>query len=192
MVLSEAYRRSSQPVAETAGLDPENRWLAHMSRRPLEAEALRDSLLSVSGELDETPGGPGFLETSQPRRSLYLMSVRTGSKASEFCPLFDGPTGGGVIEQRSQSIVAPQALFLMNDPFLANVAERLSARLRREVPGDNLVERLTWLYQRLFTRPPTEDEISIARELLQGDGAAHAWDRLCLVIVCSNEFYYVD
>jgi hypothetical protein len=192
MVLSEAYRRSSQPVAETAGLDPENRWLAHMSRRPLEAEALRDSLLAVSGELDETPGGPGFLETSQPRRSLYLMSVRTGSKASEFCPLFDGPTGGGVIEQRSQSIVAPQALFLMNDPFLANLAERLSARLRREVPGDNLVERLTWLYQRLFTRPPTEDEISIARELLQGDGAAHAWDRLCLVIVCSNEFYYVD
>jgi hypothetical protein len=192
MVLSQAYRRSSQPVAETVGRDPENRWLAHMSRRPLEAEALRDSLLAVSGALDETPGGPGFLETSQPRRSLYLMSVRTGAKASEFCPLFDGPTGGGVIEQRSQSIVAPQALFLMNDPFLTNIAERLSTRLRREVPVDNVIERLTWLYQRLFTRRPTDDEISIARELLRGDGSARAWDRLCLVIVCTNEFYYVD
>jgi hypothetical protein len=192
MVLSQAYRRSSQPAAETSGRDPENRWLAHMSRRPLEAEALRDSLLAVSGELDETPGGPGFLETSQPRRSLYLMSVRTGAKASEFCPLFDGPTGGGVIERRSESIVAPQALFLMNDPFLAHMTERLSARLRREVPVDNVVERLEWLYRRLFTRGPTEDEITIARDLLQGDGSDRAWDRLCLVIVCTNEFYYVD
>jgi hypothetical protein len=192
MVLSEAYRRSSQPLAETAHRDPENRWLAHMSRRPLEAEALRDSLLAVAGELDEAPGGPGFLETNPPRRSLYLMSVRTGAKASEFCPLFDGPTGGGVIEQRGQSIVAPQALFFLNDPFLTRLTERLSSRLRLEVPSDDLVERLHWLYQRLFSRLPTPDEISIASDLLAGDATAAGWDRLCRVIVCTNEFFYVD
>ena len=192
MVLSETYRRSSRPAAESAQIDPENRWLACMPRRSLEAEALRDSLLAVAGELDEAPGGPGFLETSQPRRSLYLMSVRTGSKASEFCPLFDGPTGGGVIEQRSQSIVAPQALFFMNDPFLTKLTERLSARLRSEVPGEDLKERMNWLYQRLFSRLPTSDEIEIASDLLQGDTTAQGWDRLCRVIVCTNEFFYVD
>ncbi len=192
MVLSEAYRRSSQPSAETAQRDPENRWLASMSRRPLEAEALRDSLLAVAGELDEAPGGPGFLEASDPRRSLYLMSVRTGAKASEFCPLFDGPTGGGVIEQRSQSIVAPQALFFLNDPFLSGLTERLAARLRREVPGDDVIERLHWLYQRLFSRLPTPEEIQIASDLLGDDATAQGWDRLCRVIVCTNEFFYVD
>ncbi|MFN9373184.1 MAG: DUF1553 domain-containing protein [Planctomycetaceae bacterium] len=192
MVLSDTYCRSSLPTAETAQMDPENRWLAHMPRRALEAEALRDSLLAVAGELDEAPGGPGVLEVSQPRRSLYLMSVRTGAKASEFCPLFDGPTGGGVIEQRSQSIVAPQALFLMNDPFLTRLTERLSARLRSEVPGEALVERLNWLYRRLFGRLPNQDEISIARDLLQGDPTVQGWDRLCRVIVCTNEFFYVD
>jgi len=192
MVLSETYRRSSQPVEETAARDPENRWWAHMPRRPLEAEALRDSLLAVSGELDETPGGPGFLEASQPRRSLYLMSVRTGSKASEFCPLFDGPTGGGVIEQRSESIVAPQALYLMNDPFLARMAQRLAERLRRDVGENDVAVRLPWLYQVLFARQPTAGEVDVARDLLGPDPRPEAWERLCLVILCTNEFFYVD
>ncbi|HBH51067.1 MAG TPA: hypothetical protein DDY91_04155 [Planctomycetaceae bacterium] len=192
MVLSETYRRSSNPIEETAARDPENRWWAHMPRRPLEAEALRDSLLSVSGELDETPGGPGFLEANQPRRSLYLMSVRTGSKASEFCPLFDGPTGGGVIEQRSQSIVAPQALYLLNDPFLARIAHRLTERLRRDVAANDLESRLNRLYQLLFARQPTAGEVAVAQDLLGPDAGAGAWERLCLVILCTNEFFYVD
>ena len=103
-----------------------------MQRRRLEAEAIRDSLLVVAGRLDTTPGGPGFLDLAIPRRSLYLMSVRTGSKAADFGPLFDAPDSGAVVERRNLSTVAPQALFLLNDPFVIELAGALAERLARD------------------------------------------------------------
>ncbi|HTI50623.1 MAG TPA: DUF1553 domain-containing protein [Planctomycetaceae bacterium] len=192
IVLSSAYQQSTQATASALAADPENRWLGRVNRRRLEAEAIRDTLFAVAGRLDRTPGGPGFLEADKPRRSLYLMSVRTGAKAAEFCPLFDGPDGGGVIERRNQSIVAPQALFLMNDPLVNDLATALAERVRRDVPDDARAERIHRLYEIALGRPPTAHEIEIGRQLVADPRIADPWPRYCLVLLCTNELVYVD
>lgn len=173
-------------------IDPDNRLLSHMPRRRLEAEAIRDALLTVSGLLDPTPGGPGFLEVAVPRRSLYLMSVRTGAKAADFNSLFDGPDGGGIIERRSHSIVAPQALFLLNDVWLDQVSTALAARLVREMPASGDGDRIRLLYEITLGRTPAPAELEIGLQLVADSSEANAWLRYCRLILCSNEFVYVD
>ena len=192
IVLSSVYQQSTFASDATRTVDPENRWLARMPRRRLEAEAIRDSLLAVSGRLDATPGGPGFLEVAVPRRTLYLMSVRTGSKTADFNSLFDGPDGGGILERRTQSIVAPQALYLLNDPLLDDVSAALAARVAHEVPSGGNDERITRLYELALGREPTRSEIDIGRQLVADPAAKEAWVRYCRVILCTNEFVYVD
>jgi hypothetical protein len=192
IVLSSVYRQSTFATDETRAADPENRWLARMPRRRLEAEAIRDSLLAVSGRLDATPGGPGFLEVTVPRRTLYLMSVRTGSKTADFNSLFDGPDGGGILERRSQSIVAPQSLYLLNDPLLDDVSSALAARIVREVPSGGDEERIARLYELALGREPTRTEIDIGQQLVADSAVETAWARYCRVILCTNEFVYVD
>src|SRR6185295_6191955 len=91
IMLSNVYQQSAASSAADLAADPENRLMWRANRRRLEAEAIRDSLLAVAGRLDPTPGGPGFQEAATPRRSLYLMAVRTGAKTAEFGPLFDAP-----------------------------------------------------------------------------------------------------
>ena len=120
------------------------------------------------------------------------MSVRTGAKAAEFCPLFDGPDGGGVIERRNQSIVAPQALFLLNDPFVDQASRDLAARIDREDPQATPAERVSRLYEIALGRPPAVTERQIALDLLAEAAVTDAWPRLCLVVLCSNEFLYID
>ena len=192
IVLSSVYQQSTFASDAARTADPENRWLARMPRRRLEAEAIRDSLLAVSGRLDATPGGPGFLEVAVPRRTLYLMSVRTGSKTADFNSLFDGPDGGGILERRNQSIVAPQALYLLNDPLLDDVSAALAARVAREVPSGGNDERIARLYELAFGRAPTPTEIDIGRQLVADPAVKEAWARYCRVILCTNEFVYVD
>jgi hypothetical protein len=209
MMLSNVYQQSTRATDAALAADPENRWLARMSRRRLEAEAIRDGLLAIAGRLDTTPGGPGFLSVATPRRSLYLMSVRTGAKAAEFGPLFDAPDCGAVVERRGVSTVAPQALFLLNDPFVIDLAAALADRVVREVPavdndgkgnGDIASRRIEWLYQLAFARAATSDEVEIGLQLLGGDDSGggfagnelDAWSRYCHVIFCTNELVYVD
>jgi len=180
-------RRLQQGIAK----DPENRLLWRANRRRLEAEGLRDSLLAVAGRLDETSGGPGFQEVSRPRRSLYLMSVRTGAKASEFGPLFDGPDCSGIVERRTESIVAPQALFLMNDPLVSELAKSLAERVAREVaPAVNRL-RIGRLYEITLGRPPVEAEMEVGLKFL-GEASEAGWSRYCRLILSTNEFLYVD
>ncbi|MCX7423071.1 MAG: DUF1549 domain-containing protein [Planctomycetia bacterium] len=192
IVLSSVYQQSTFASDATRAVDPENRWLARMPRRRLEAEAIRDSLLAVSGRLDATPGGPGFLEVAVPRRTLYLMTSRTGAKTADFNSLFDGPDGGGIIERRNPSIVAPQALYLLNDPLLDDVSAALAARVAREVPSGRDDERIARLYELAFGRAPTPTEIGIGRQLVADPAVKEAWARYCRVILCTNEFVYVD
>ena len=173
-------------------IDPHNRLLSRMPRRRLEAEAIRDSLLVVSGLLDPAPGGPGFLAVDVPRRSLYLMSVRTGAKTADFNSLFDGADGGGIIERRGQSIVAPQALFLLNDVWLDQVSAALAARLMRETPASNDEDRIRLLYEIALGRNPTSMEVEIGLQLVSDASEGISWDRYCRLILCSNEFIYVD
>lgn len=192
IMLSSVYQQSSRASRATLLEDPENRLLGRVNRRRLEAEAIRDSLLAVAGRLDPTPGGPGFLDSTIPRRSLYLMSVRTGAKAASFGPLFDGPNCSAIVEQRSQSTVAPQALFLLNDPFVMEMATALADRVVKEIPSLEQEARIERVYQIAIGRPPTTAEVDIARELLDSQPDADAWFGFCHMVLCTNEFIYVD
>ena len=127
-----------------------------------------------------------------PRRSLYLMSVRTGAKAADFNSLFDGPDGGGIIERRSHSIVAPQALFLMNDVWLDQISTALAARLVREMPASGDGDRIRLLYEITLGRTPAPAELEIGLQLVADSSEDNAWLRYCRLILCSNEFIYVD
>ncbi len=194
IVLSSVYQQGSGlgATALSHSVDPENRLLAHMPRRRLESEAIRDSLLAVSGLLDPTPGGPGFLEIEVPRRTLYLMSVRTGAKTADFNSLFDGPDGGGIIERRNQSIVAPQSLFLMNETWIDQVSSALAGRIKREAASSSHEDRMRLLYEITLARVPTSAETEIGLQLLADSSDGDPWIRYCRVILCSNEFIYVD
>lgn len=198
ILLSSVYQQSSQELEpetlqrSAREIDPDNRLLSRMPRRRLDAEAIRDSLLAVSGLLDPAAGGPGFPEVDVPRRSLYLMSVRTGAKTSDFSSLFDGATGGGIIERRGQSIVAPQALFLMNHVWLDRVSAALAARVIRETPSNADEDKIHMLYKIALGREPTPMELDIGMQLLRDRSEELFWDRYCRLILCSNEFIYVD
>src|SRR5947199_4443222 len=136
MVLSSTYQQSSRASAAALARDPDNRLFGRMNRRRLEAEAIRDSLLAVAGRLDAARGGPAFTELTSSRRTVYLMSVRTGSSTSDFGRLFDRADPGTIVDRRSESVVAPQALFFLNDPVVSAWARELAARVAREAGMD--------------------------------------------------------
>jgi hypothetical protein len=162
-----------------------------MNRRRLEAEAIRDSLLAVAGRLDLARGGPAFTDLAVPRRTLYLMSVRTGPSTSDFGRLFDRADPGSIVARRSQSTVAPQALFFLNDPTVSAWARDLAARVKREAPKDT-ESRMRRLYAVVLGRPPTRAEIDLGKELLAAEEGADPWERYCLTLLCTNEFVYLD
>src|SRR5262249_10518877 len=87
IMLSATYQQSSLASAETVKADPDNRLFGRMARRRLESEAIRDALLAVGGRLDTTMGGPSVRDFAAPRRTVYLMTIR--SDRSSFGPLFD-------------------------------------------------------------------------------------------------------
>jgi hypothetical protein len=186
---TDVYRRSSATTDAQAEMDPENRLLARMNRRRLDAESLRDSLIFVSGRLDLSAGGPAYIDLATPRRTLYLRTVR--SNLSTYAALFDGADPTAVTPVRNESTVAQQALFLMNHPLLLSAAEALS----NDVPGDTTADWVTGLYGRLFSRPPTDAELAFAAETLRQLGypeTVEARTAYAQVLLSSNEFYFID
>ncbi len=197
ILLSNVYQQSSASNAAGMAADPENRWLWRANRRRLESEAFRDSLFAVAGRLDPTLGGPGFQDAATTRRSLYLMSVRTGAKTSDIGPLFDAPDCSGIVERRNESIVAPQALFLMNDPLVKDLATALSDRIVREVPTGDIQQRIKRLYLVVLGRLPSKDEVDIGLQILHDQmgtnlTSADNWPGYCRLVVSTNEFMFVD
>src|SRR5262249_3527251 len=146
IMLSRAYRMSSTPEEATAKLaakvDPENRLLWKMNRRRLDAEAIRDTMLTVTGRLDLAAGGPtikpgttierdsGFDDLL--RRSVYLPVFR--NRTPELLEVFDFADPNVCMGRRNVSTVAPQALYLMNSPFVADQA-RATAQRVLALPG---------------------------------------------------------
>jgi hypothetical protein len=189
IMLSAAYRQASEPPAEALRLDPDNRLWGRMNRQRLEAEAIRDSLLAVSGRLARTQGGPALRDFASPRRTLYLMTIR--SDKNGFGPLFDAADPETSVEKRTVSTVAPQALFLLNNSFLLDQTRALAQRVMGEGPADP--GRIRKAYVLLYGRPPTEEEARIGREFLARAGNDEAaWQEYCQVLLCANEFIYVD
>ncbi len=191
MMLSRVYQQQSGASSETLAADPENLLLSRMNRISLDAESFRDSMLVMAGRLDTVRGGVGFQDVALPRRSLYLMSVRTGTK-SGFASVFDGPDSSAIVEKRNVSTVAPQALFLLNDPFTIDQARLLARRVTHESASSQPSEQIRGVYRLLFGRLPTAEEDAIGRSLLAGAGPADPLERFCQMLLCSNEFFYVD
>ncbi|MEZ6050974.1 MAG: PSD1 and planctomycete cytochrome C domain-containing protein [Planctomycetaceae bacterium] len=147
IMTSATYRQSSVVTSEQLRLDPENRLLSRMPLRRLEAEALRDSLLSVAGRLDLNPFGPADgveargdgLVTSVPgpagwRRSIYVQKRRT--QRLTILDDFDRPRMSPNCVDRRSSTVAPQALHLMNNAMIHELSLSLADRLIAEYPDD--------------------------------------------------------
>lgn len=189
LVLSETYRRASTPNAVPLARDPDNisRW--RMSPRLLEAEAIRDAILSVSGKLDLNPPGPSeqFLaayspfheneyrnfkpiftpsQIEVPRRSVYLPVVR-GVLPAMF-QLFDFAAPDRPVAAREESAVPAQALFLMNNPWIVEQA-RHTAKELLESPLASEGDRVERLYRRALARSASNAERKRAIEYLAED-----------------------
>ncbi|WP_051946381.1 PSD1 and planctomycete cytochrome C domain-containing protein [Verrucomicrobium sp. BvORR106] len=187
---SAAYQQTSIPDEEVLRLDPDNAFFTRQHRMKLSAEELRDTLLLAGGNLDRTVGGISVKELQIPRRTLYLTAVR--SDRSSFRMLFDGADPNTVVEARNDSVVAPQALWLLNHPFALEQAAKLAQRLPAEAK-QTPAQGVTWLYRELFSRSPSPAELQLAVQLIGGDQTAPAsWETLCHALMCSNEFLFVD
>ncbi|HEY2839807.1 MAG TPA: DUF1553 domain-containing protein, partial [Pirellulales bacterium] len=194
IMLSGVYQQSCQGSVAGVAQDPENRLLGHMNRRRLDAEAIRDTLLFVSGRLTREHGGPPFSDLDAPRRTLYLQSARTGANTSDFGRLFDRADPSMIVAERGQSVVAPQALFFLNDPFVSGVAKALAARIAREAPAD-AESRVRYLYALALGRPPTKAEIEVGVQILNAapaTGEPNPLERYCLLLLCTNELLYIE
>ncbi len=189
IMLSAAYQQTSAASDEAMKIDPENKLFGRMNRRRLESEAVRDSLLAASGRLDPTMGGPSYRDFSTPRRTLYFMTIR--SDRSSFGPLFDAADATAMVDRRTISTVAPQALFLMNHPFVVDQARALAAAILGD-PATDDGGQIDRLYQRLYGRPPRDEERTIGLEAVADADRKSAWEAYCQVLLCSNEFLYID
>ncbi len=191
IMLSAVYQQGSVASPEVLRKDPENRWLGRVSARRLEGEAIRDAMLSASGRLEPARGGPAALDLGRPRRSLYVQTTRWDR--NNFSTLFDAANPDQSTEQRTVSTAAPQALFLLNNAFAREQARHLAGRLLREVPGKDV--RIDRAYKLLFARPARAEEVRIGKAFLAraaAHGADAAWADYAHLLLCSNEFLYLD
>ncbi len=192
IMLSAAYQRASAIPRPQFARDPDNRWLGRFTARRLEAEAIRDAMIFVSGRLDLSPDGPAGADVGALRRSLYVQTARWDR--SNFATLFDAANPDASVEKRTVSTVAPQALLMLNNDFVQVQAAELAKRLLREASGDEAA-RIQWACQLLFARPAHAEELAIGHQLLAKSGqsgAADAWRDFAHVLLCTNEFIYVD
>ena len=208
IILSDTYQMSSQASPEAAEKDPDNRLLSHARLRRLEGEAIRDSMLAASGRLNPTMYGPSvpvhltpFLDgrgrpasgpiDSDGRRSLYIAVRR--NFLSPMMLAFDTPSPFSTVGKRTVSNVPAQALILMNDPFVHQMADTWGKALAAST--GTVDDRVTRMYQQAFTRAPREGELQSCREFLktQADPSKPAaWAALAHVLFNVKEFIYVE
>jgi hypothetical protein len=198
MLLSATYQQSHEADPANLKLDPANRYLWHFRPRRLEAETIRDALLAAGGNLDPAMFGPSVLDNTT-RRSIYLRVKR--SELLPIMTMFDAPEPTQSIGARSVTTVPTQALAMMNSPLVRQQAEKLAARIKS--PQDaSLAAAVIRGYQFAFGRSPTEAEqtrmlafIDQQRAAMGGDSPAttdKALVEFCHVLLCLNEFVYVD
>jgi hypothetical protein len=204
LLTSSVYRQAGGlGTAASQQRDPNNRlFWRHPSRR-LEAEIIRDALLTVSGRLDRRMLGRGSLQEESPRRSIYLTVKR--SELIPLLQLFDAPDAMQSIGERSTTTVSPQALTFMNSTFVRDIAGTLATRVlgtrgfaTRRASIEGVVETA---YQLALSRPPTSQERAQMVELIETHTKSYGDDErapelattdFCQVILCLNEFVYID
>ena len=197
---SARYGMSTRKSKGQVAIDVETHLPARHQRQRLDAESLRDSLLSLSGGLDLAMHGqalkdqPGnYVDRSRldeylilPRRSVYLPIVRSALYGPFVA--FDMADPSAPDGDRRQSVVAPQALYLMN----SSQVHRAARRIARNLPVGADDERLGTLYEKLLHRPIRMGEIDRARRFLQAYPGDDSWAALVRVLLASNEFLYLE
>jgi mono/diheme cytochrome c family protein len=201
---SAVYRQSSCDNLQAAAIDSGNQYLWRMNRQRLEAEALRDAVLTVTGKLDPKMGGPSdqqfvFKDDHSPvydyehfdvdspgsfRRSVYRFIVR--SVPDPFMECLDCADPSLLTPKRNTTLTALQALSLLNNQFMVRQAEHFAARL--EAAAADREQQIALAYQLAFGREPTEIERRLVADYATHNGLAN----MCRVILNSNEFLFVD
>jgi len=216
ILLSRVYRLSSDSDEANRQRDPGNQYLWRHERRRLDAEAIRDALLAVSGNLNRRRPGPHpfppiaawgwtqhnpFKESYEHRhRSVYLMTQRI--QKHPFLALFDGPDTNTSTEARSSSSVPLQALYWMNHPFVKEQAEQLARRLSNMGP---MRERITFAFRQCYGRLASDEEVERGQryvEMFQNElgrlgiaGPAaefEAWTSYVRTLFSANEFVFME
>jgi cytochrome c553 len=218
IMMSNTYQMSTTYDERDAEIDPENKLLWRVNRRRLEAEEIRDAIMAVAGDLDLTAGGSiltykdreyvsdtekrGGGDYERNRRAVYIPVVR--SSMYEMFQAFDLPDPSTSNGDRNATIIAPQALFMMNGPVVLThtrvMAEKLLGRTDLDDAG-----RVRAAYERALGRPPSGQEIDRALSFLaQVEGTianritdpvkrrAFAWQSFCKALIGSNEFIYLN
>jgi hypothetical protein len=208
IMLSQTYQMSSDYDSAGAAADPENRLYWRMPLRRLEAEEIRDAILATSGMLDLTRGGSLlhvknrqflFDHTSKDgtkydsrKRSLYLPVIR--NNLYDVFQLFDATDATVLDGNRSTTVVAPQALFMLNSDLVLEASQNLAALVTAETASPPA--RIESLYLRAFGRRPTDAEVKRAVayiDKLQASGKdeIEAWSSFSHVVFSANEFIYL-
>jgi len=205
VVMSSTYRQSSATNAEHARADVDNRYLWRQSRRKLEAEAVRDSILWAAGKLDRTTGGPSFRDfvverpehsphyqyhlhdpddVKSHRRAVYRFVVR--SKQQPFMAALDCADPSLAVDRRNQTITPQQALALLNNRLAVTMAGHFAERVRPLAADD--AGRAAAAFRIAVGRAPSAEE----RRTLGDYAAAHGLPAACRVVLNLNEFVFAD
>ncbi len=219
IVMTEAYRRA---MREPDAKDPENRLLAHQNRRRLEAEEIRDTLLSLRGDLERganenilqtLPIGDAsnlgeYLNIRDNRRTVYQPVIRTIEP--QVLQLFDAASNTMVTGARPRTIVAPQSLYFLNSDFVQTSSEAIGSRIlaryvesgNESLPHDDYIHLLDDLtadmMRTIVAREPTSHEQSLLKQYImaQADGdpglTAHDMLKVCQAIIGSTQFQFLD
>lgn len=203
IVLSRTYRQESFAAEAALKIDPENRWFSRMNRRRLEAECIRDAMLVASGQLKRQVGGStidrqlsadfGF-KYQETRRTLYAPVFRNA--LPELMEVFDGADPSVVTGARNHSTVAPQALFLMNHPFVIEQSNHAANSLLKR-PGLDLEQRIVLAFRLTLGRLPTEGEKSLALEFVgvpskPAEPELERWTEFFQSLFSSLDFRYLN
>ncbi|GAA5506348.1 PSD1 and planctomycete cytochrome C domain-containing protein [Novipirellula caenicola] len=214
---SRTYMLASDDHAKNFTADPNNRWLWRYSRRPLDAESIRDAMLAISGQLDRTvpqshpfpPVDHWAFTIHRPfhavyesnHRSIYLMVQR--NRRHPFLAMFDAADPNTSVAKRLPTTTPTQSLFLMNSAFVHEQSEAFAKRLIA-TPGDD-ASRIRLAYESVLGREATDAEVNETlsfldiyhRKLATADSSEPAnsivaWAAFARVLLSSNEFLYVD
>ena len=197
ILTSQAYMQSGEFDEARAQVDRENLLLWRRAPQRLEAEAIRDTMLAVSGRLDSTQFGPGSLDQNMTRRSVYFFIKR--SQLIPMMMLFDWPEHLVSIGQRPVTTIAPQALMFMNSPQGRDYATTFAVRL----PQASAEQSIPQAWRLAFGREPSDAESQASSQFLKrqqethasaghADAAQRALVDLCQTILSMNEFVYVE
>ncbi len=203
VMTSGVYMQASTLAVDDMRLnvDRENQLLWRRVPRRLEAEAIRDALLFVSGQLDNSMHGPGSLDPAMRRRSIYFFIKR--SQLIPMMMLFDWPEHLVSIGQRPLTTIAPQALMFMNNPQGREYALALARRIHEQTPQPTADVAVDQLYWTALSRQPNAAEEVLAveflnqqtvvrREIDEADAELLALADLCQTLMSMNEFVYID